>query len=261
MNNINPFKQGLKEGRVQLGTWIMLTRTPSVLTLLKSVGLDYARLDMEHTPVSLETVANMASLARALDFGLCVRVPEGHRVWFSRVLDAGVRNLYVPQIHNAEMAAAVVESARFAPMGNRGTFEPGPHNDYEDDPQDLVKLDEQIHISVMLESKEAFANIDEIASVPGIDTLAIGPADLAQELGVYGTPDEWKHMEDYKYRIREAALKHGKTFEMGAWSPDDAKRWLEAGVHVLTYLTETTILREAYAQAVKFKDEVVENLQ
>ena len=257
MTSINPFKRGLQQGRVQLGTWIMLTRTPSVLTLLKSVGLDFARLDMEHTPISLETVASMASLARALDFGLCVRVPEARRVWFSRVLDAGVRNLYVPQVHNAEMAAAVVEAARFAPLGNRGTFEPGPQNDYEDDPQDLIALDAQTHISVMLESKEAFANIDEIASVPGIDTLAIGPADLAQELGVYATADEWRYLEEYKYKVREAALRHGKTYEMGAWSPEDAKRWLEAGVHVLTYLTETTVLREAYARAVTLKQEVL----
>ena len=253
MTSSNPLKRGLKEGRVQLGTWIMLVRTPSILTLLHSVGLDFARLDMEHTPVSLETVADMAGLARALDFGLCVRIPEGRRVWISRVLDAGVRNLYVPQIHNAEMAAEVVDAARYAPAGNRGTFEPGPHNDYQDDPQDLAALDEQVHISVMLESKEAFRNIDEIAQVPGIDTLAIGPADLAQELGVYGTSDEWQCLEDYKYQLREAALASNKTFEIGAWSPEDATRWLEAGAHILTYLTETMVLRNGFSAATKLK--------
>ena len=172
LTSINPFKEGLREGRLQLGTWVMLVRTPAILTLLKSVGLDFARLDMEHTPVSLETVSDMAVLARALDFGLCVRIPAGKREWISRVLDAGVRNLYVPQVHSAEMAEEIVEAARYAPLGNRGTFEPGPQNDYQDDPQDLPALDEQIHISVMLESKQAFRNIEAIAAVPGIDTLA-----------------------------------------------------------------------------------------
>ena len=70
------------------------------------------------------------------------------------------------------MAEEIVEAARYAPLGNRGTFEPGPQNDYQDDPQDLPALDEQIHISVMLESKQAFRNIEAIAAVPGIDTLA-----------------------------------------------------------------------------------------
>jgi 2-keto-3-deoxy-L-rhamnonate aldolase RhmA len=42
----NPLKAALAAGRVQIGTWINLIRTPSVLTLLKSAGLDYARIDM-----------------------------------------------------------------------------------------------------------------------------------------------------------------------------------------------------------------------
>jgi 2-dehydro-3-deoxyglucarate aldolase/4-hydroxy-2-oxoheptanedioate aldolase len=254
--NANPFKRGLDERRLQLGTWVMMVRTPAILTLLKSVGLDYARLDMEHSPVSLETVSDMAVLARALDFGLCVRLPVGRREWISRALDAGVRNLYVPQVHNAEMAQEIVNAARYAPMGNRGTFEPGPQNDYQDDPQDLPVLDEQVHITVMLESKQAFDNIDEIASVPGIDTLAIGPADLAQELGIYGASDEEQRIDEYKLQIHEAALRADKTFEMGARSASDAKRWIKAGAHVLTYLTETNVLRSAFADAARLRDEL-----
>lgn len=256
MITVNPLKQGVREGRPQLGTWVMLCRTPSILTLLKSVGLDFVRLDMEHTPVSLETVADMAGLARAHSFGLCVRIPEGKRVWISRVLDAGVQNLYVPQIHNADMAAEVVEAARFAPRGNRGTFEPGPHNDYQDDPQDLLALDDQIHITVMLESKEAFDNIDEIAAVPGIDALAIGPADLAQELGLHGSPDDLRQLDDYRYRLREAALASGKSLEMGVWSHDDIEQWMGAGAQILTYLTETTVLRDGFAAANKIRQQV-----
>jgi len=68
------------------------------LTLLKAAGLDFARVDMEHSPFSMETVADMATLARALDFPLVVRPPEGNREWITRLLDAGVWNLHVPQV-------------------------------------------------------------------------------------------------------------------------------------------------------------------
>ena len=124
------------------------------------------------------------------------------------------------------------------------------------DSLDLIGRDallEQVRITVMLESKEAFRNIEEIAAVAGIDTLAIGPADLAQELGVYGTPDESKHIEEYKLRMREVALESNKTFEMGAWSTEDAARWLRVGVHLLTYVTETTVLRNGFAEAAALK--------
>ena len=69
----NPFKVDLAKGRVQIGTWINMVRNPSILTLLKNTGLDYARIDMEHSSLSIETLAQMAVLSRALDFPILVR--------------------------------------------------------------------------------------------------------------------------------------------------------------------------------------------
>ena len=60
-------KAALAAGHVQIGTWINLVRNPAVLTLLQAAGLDYARVDMGHSSPSIETVADMAVLARALD--------------------------------------------------------------------------------------------------------------------------------------------------------------------------------------------------
>ena len=82
----NPMRAALAMDKVQIGTWINLARNPAILTLLKSAGLDYARLDMEHSSPSIETVADMAVLARALDFPLVVRPPEGNREWITRLL-------------------------------------------------------------------------------------------------------------------------------------------------------------------------------
>src|SRR5947207_12833682 len=79
-------RAALAMDEVQIGTWINLARNPAILTLLKSAGLDYARLDMEHSSPSIETVADMAVLARALDFPLVVRPPEGNHVWITRML-------------------------------------------------------------------------------------------------------------------------------------------------------------------------------
>src|SRR5215510_13510534 len=111
----NPMKAALAAGRVQVGTWINLVRTPAILTLLKSAGLDYARVDMEHSAPSIETVADMAVLARALDFPIVVRPPEGNREWITRLLDAGVWNLHIPQVDTPEQAAEVAACARYAP--------------------------------------------------------------------------------------------------------------------------------------------------
>src|SRR5919205_1580848 len=116
----NPMKAALAAGRVQLGTWLNLARNPAILTLLKSAGLDFARVDMEHSSPSIETVADMAVLARALDFPLVVRPPEGSREWITRLLDVGVWGLHVPQVDTPEIADRVARAARYAPIGLRG---------------------------------------------------------------------------------------------------------------------------------------------
>ena len=116
----NPLRAALAEGRVQIGTWINLARNPAILTLLKSAGLDYARIDMEHSSPSMETVADMASLSRALGFPIIVRPPAGTREWITRLLDAGVWGLHIPQVDTPEIAAEVARAARYAPDGLRG---------------------------------------------------------------------------------------------------------------------------------------------
>src|SRR5919205_2082840 len=117
---VNPMRAALDAGKPQIGTWINLARNPAILTLLQSAGLDYARIDMEHSSPSIETVADMAALARALDFPIVVRPPEGSREWITRLLDVGVWGLHVPQVDTPEIARAVVDAARYAPIGLRG---------------------------------------------------------------------------------------------------------------------------------------------
>ena len=95
---LNPLKVALRANRVQLGTWINLVHNPSVLMLLKSAGLDFVRLDVEHCAPSMETVAHMLAVGRALDFPVIVRPPAGNREWITRVLDAGAWGLHIPQV-------------------------------------------------------------------------------------------------------------------------------------------------------------------
>src|SRR5215218_9615644 len=163
----NPLKVALAEGQVQIGTWINLARNPAILTLLKSAGLDYARIDMEHSSPSIETVADMAVLARALDFPLIVRPPAGNREWITRLLDVGVWGLHIPQVDTPEIAREVAEAARYAPVGERGMagFSPGTDFDISLSAADrLAHLNAQVHVTVMLESAEAFSHLDEILS-------------------------------------------------------------------------------------------------
>jgi 2-keto-3-deoxy-L-rhamnonate aldolase RhmA len=92
----NAMKRALERDETQIGVWINTVRNLAILRLIKSAGLDFARFDMEHASSSMETLSNMALLARAMDFTLTVRPPQGNREWITRLLDAGVSGLHMP---------------------------------------------------------------------------------------------------------------------------------------------------------------------
>jgi 2-keto-3-deoxy-L-rhamnonate aldolase RhmA len=247
----NTMKRALERGETQVGVWINMVRNPAILRLMKSAGLDFARFDMEHASPSMETLSNMALLARAMDFTLTVRPPQGNREWITRILDAGVWSLHVPQVDTPEIAHEVVNASLYAPDGLRGMAGIGNHTDYETGPVGETQriLNAQIHLAIMFESQQAFDNIDAILSVPGIHAVTLGPADLAQELGVFGTPDQGKVIDEYRLRLIEAAGRHGKDVSMLVGSIEQGEQWIRAGAKIICYSSEVEILRRGIMEA------------
>ena len=251
--NPNAYRARAERGEVQIGTWVTMIRTPAVLTLLRSAGLDFVRVDMEHSPFSMETVADMATLARALDFPMVVRPPEGNREWITRLLDAGVWNLHVPQVDTPEQAALVASYCRYAPLGQRGMYGFGPHTEYRTLPpaEHMAAANARVHVTIMLETKSAFDRLDEIASVPGIDALTLGPTDLAQDLGVLGTPKQRPVLDEHRRRLVEAARKHGKAVAMITDSVEGVRQMIALGATIINYSSDTAALRSVYASVVE----------
>src|SRR5689334_12879124 len=168
---------------------------------------------MEHSSPSIETVADLAVLGRALDFPLVVRPPDGNREWITRLLDVGVWGLHVPQVDTPEIAYKVAQAARYAPIGTRGHAGMSPGTDFDADlsaADRLRHLNHEVHVTIMLETRDAFDHLDEILSVEGIDAVTLGPSDLSIDLGVYGTPDQNRVLEDYRKRLIAAARAHNK---------------------------------------------------
>jgi len=246
----NPLKAPLCSGQAKLGTWITISRNPAIIHLLKSVGLDFVQVDMEHCPPSIETVADIAMAGRALDLPVLVRPPVANREWISRILDAGAWGIYAAQIETPEQAHEVVVASRHWPLGNRGTFEPGPQNDYTA-PDDLQFLNEQVHVTIMLESKRAFENLDELVSMDGIDAVGLGAFDLAQDLGIYGDASMSAIIDEYRSRLSECASKSGKAFSIYVETVDDIRKWTRAGAGLVCFQTDAGVIRTSFVDAMK----------
>ena len=254
----NPIKIALKAGKSLLGTWLQMERNPAILPLLKSAGIDFVCFEMEHASASIETVANMALLARALDMGFSVRPPLGNREWITRLLDAGIWGLQIPQVDTPVIARESVDAAYYTPLGHRGMIGLGPQVDYEpiaNTCKQLAYLNDQVHITVMLESAEAFANIDAIIAIPGVNAVTLGPNDLAQDLGVLESPDRTEIINNYRNVLLDAAKRHGKEPLFTVHSLMELKYWKSRGVRLLAYASDTTILYQGFS---KIKKETME---
>lgn len=248
----NRVRAGVERGELQIGTWVNMIRNPAILPLLKAAGLDFARVDMEHSSPSIETIADMAVLARALDFPIAVRPPKANREWITRLLDIGVWNLHCPQVESAAHAAEIVAASRYAPMGLRGMIGLSPGNDFGTAgtlAERQAFANRQVFVTVMFETARAFDDLDAIAAVDGIDALTLGPNDLAQDLGVFGTPDQGRVLDEKRELILAATRKHGKTCAMLVSSAEQARKWKDAGALLLVYRSEVDMLHSGFSRA------------
>jgi 2-keto-3-deoxy-L-rhamnonate aldolase RhmA len=248
----NRMRAGIERGEAQIGTWLTLVRNPSILMLMQSAGLDFARVDMEHTALSIDTIGEMAAMARALDFPIAVRPPAANREWITRLLDVGVWNLHCPQVENVEHAREIVAASRYAPQGLRGNGGLGPATDFETTgtvAERRAFANREVFVTVMFETAAAFDHLDAIAAMDGIDALTLGPADLAQDLGVFGKPDQQRVLDEKRDLILAAAKKYGKTCSMLVTSAEQARQWKEAGALLLVYLSDVEMLHSGFSRA------------
>lgn len=249
----NRMRASVERGEVQIGTWVTMVRNPSILMLLQAAGVDFARVDMEHAAMSIETIADMAAMARALDFPIAVRPPAANREWITRLLDVGVWNLHCPQVESAAHAREIVAASRYAPRGLRGNGGLSAMSEFRNIPaaERRASANREVFVTVMIETAAAFDDLDEIAAMDGIDALTLGPADLAQDLGVFGTPDQARVIDEKRNLILAAARRHGKTCAMLCFSPEQVRHWKEVGALLLAYSSDVEVLHDGFSSAMK----------
>jgi 4-hydroxy-2-oxoheptanedioate aldolase len=166
------------------GTWIKLPAAESV-ELVALAGFDFVVIDLEHSPISLQTAFQLIGTARLSGVSPLVRIPGLDAGFMQRVLDAGADGILLPHVDSAEQARAAVSVARFPPVGTRGvgaTSRAGGWGLLGRD-EYLRFGQEEVALIAQIESAEAVKAAREIATVDGLDALFIGAADLSVSVG------------------------------------------------------------------------------
>ncbi len=115
---VQAFRRKLDSGKFCIGAGITLS-DPAVTEAL-GPGSDFFWIDMEHTPLNLESLQAHLIAARAVGVPALVRVPSSEVGLIKRVLDTGAAGLIVPQVRSVNEVRRVVESCRHKPQGYTG---------------------------------------------------------------------------------------------------------------------------------------------
>lgn len=199
------FRDLLGTGRTLIGTWVKLPTLDGV-ELLAAAGFDFLVLDMEHSPLDTNTVHNLLGAARGHGIAALVRVPDSSTSTIGRVLDSAAAGVFVPHVDTTHQARAVVSAARFPPYGTRGYGPTVRAGLWGADPDGYRGSGECVAVVPQLESAEAAAAVRDIAAVPGLGAMFVGPADLSVATGLPPDSDGFAALLD---DVERAAREHG----------------------------------------------------
>ena len=223
----NPVKKLLREGKPVIGATITIA-SPDVAAHAANMGFDFLWIEMEHSPITLETARNMVLATRGLKAIPFIRVPVNEMWMAKRALDTGALGVIFPFTSTPELAQQAAASTRYPPNGRRGAGPGlasfrwlGPESYYDFADRNVVTV-------TLVEEKTAVDNIDQIAATPGIDVLYIGTNDLAFSYGKRGNFSD-PEVQKAIARVVAAAKKNGKAVGRPAGTPQQAAQYIKEG--------------------------------
>ena len=225
---------------------------PALVEMCAFAGFDFVVIDNEHGSADLQTTENMLRAARASGIAPIVRCLS-HDI--ARVLDLGTSGIQVPMISTAAEAEDLVRRVRYPLPGGKGgqrgvafsnraagygAFGGADH---------IRRSNDSIGIIAMIETPEGVANAFDIASVPGVDAVFVGPTDLAHSMGHEHRWQDAEVMQAIEHTLREVA-RAGKCPGTLAASQEDETRLAAFGTRYFAQVI-TNVIMQGLRQAAR----------
>ena len=250
----NTVKQLLRENKPAIGTWLVLP-DPFAAQVMARVGFDWVNVEMEHSPITLETAALMFQMIAQAGSVPLVRVPWNTGENVKRVLDCGAWGIVFPMTNSKAEAEAAVAAAKYPPRGFRSVGGSMQAISFGTDAGTYyARANDETMVIIQIEHIKAVERAEEILSVPGIDAMFIGPTDLSASMGLKPSGDA----EDPKVReaiehARAVAAKCGVASGIHVFSPEAVAQRIKEGFRFIALASDVRFMtggaRAALARA------------
>ena len=143
---------------------------PAYVKMAARSGFDCIWLDLEHRLIDDREVQALLAYSHLADIDILVRTPTTDKTKLYRYLEDGAAGLMVPHVSTPEKARAMVEAAKFPPIGDRGMDGVGLDADFnlEQNQDDYGRhANSETFLVVQIETPQAVEHVEEIAAMEG----------------------------------------------------------------------------------------------
>jgi 4-hydroxy-2-oxoheptanedioate aldolase len=237
----NRVKTLLEAGKPTLGV-VMTIPSPLGAETLAGKGFDWMWIDMEHSPIDLETADRMIQAIQGTGTVPIVRV-AWNRHWLAKpALDMGAMGIIIPWVNSKQEAVDAVQALRYPPEGVRGVGASVAARRWGLPTSEYLKVANNEIIAILqIENIEAVDHIDEILAVPGIDVIFVGPNDLASSMGFLGQPTH-PRVEEAIQKVLAATKKAKVPAGILGFSPEAANRRIQQGFQFIAVASDGSLL-------------------
>ncbi|MBX6314508.1 MAG: aldolase [Isosphaeraceae bacterium] len=219
-------KELLAEGQVVRAFGVGQLISPKLIEIVgEHGGFDALWLDAEHAGLTMKEIEWATLAAKSYGMDHFVRLPATDYAAIMRPLEAGAGGVMVSMVRSPAEAEQAVRWAKFWPRGERGMnggnrdgrFGLTPLAEY------ATRANAQTFVGIQIETAGAIASVAEIARIPDVDLLFVGPADLSQVLGVPGDFENPRCLEVIE-KIARVCAEAGKPWGIVPRGPEYAAR-------------------------------------
>lgn len=225
------------------------TPSPQLAEIFSKSGFDSVTVDLQH---GLSDYTSAVDCFRAIALHGAepwIRVPWNEPGLIMRGLDAGARGIICPMVSNPAEAEAFVGACRYPFDGGYRSFGPIRAATMMDDY--VKRSSELVTALAMIETKEGFEKVEEIAKTPGLDGFYIGPSDLSlafdMDPGQDKTDEPFLTLVDH---IRETAHAHGKVCGIHAITAAYGRKMLDRGFDLVTATSDVLLVANGARDAI-----------
>ena len=228
------------------GAWCIIPSGFSA-QLMAEAGFDWVCVDTQHGLVGFTELREILQAVRFMGVSTLVRVSANSGGEIMRALDAGADGVVVPLVSSPEEAAAAVAACRYPPDGIRSWGPTGASIGRR--PYTTETANRETACLAMIETRRGLDNVDEIAAVPGLDGIYVGPNDLGLSLGLPPMlTDHGQVLTEAIARVAEACARHGIVPGVAVYEPDAAaavEKWRGHGYTLFGLPSDGYLLRRA----------------